>query len=297
VPDFSLKSREFCHWRTPSPADYTSSMNAESPTGKSRKSLASSHQRSWLWGRHAVIETLTAGRWPVIELLVDENLPEAQFEHLRQLVVENRTTIQRVSSRRILELCRAEDHQGYLARMAEFPYRTLRDLNSRLSNPATESQQSLAPLFVICDRIQDAHNFGAILRCCDAMKVDGVIIGEKSQVSVTPHVARASSGAVNHLEIYRVPALAESLQSFTRHGFTVLGASEKAESFLWQTSTGGPSAIVIGSEATGIAPELQTECNQQIAIPMLGGVDSLNAAVAAGIILYECRRQQLSSGR
>jgi 23S rRNA (guanosine2251-2'-O)-methyltransferase len=146
----------------------------------------------------------------------------------------------------------------------------------------------------VCDRLQDAHNFGAILRCCDASQVDGVIIGERAQVSVTPHVARASSGAVNHLSIYRVPVLLEALRELKTHGVNVLAASEKSDSLLWTCDMRGPQAMIVGSEATGIAPELLAEANSPVAIPMLGGVESLNAAVAAGIVLYECRRQHMS---
>ncbi len=269
-------------------------MNRNSQEKPSR-SLAASHQRSWLWGRHAVTETLTAGLWPVAELLVDEQVSAAIINHLESLTSRKNLQIQRVSSRRLTELCHAEDHQGLLARMGEFPFRTHQDLCLRLREKATEpsGKPSLPPLFVVCDRIQDSHNFGAILRCCDAIHADGVVIGERSQVSVTPHVARASSGAVNHLNLYRVANLANALRDMKTDGLKLLAASEKSTQQLWQVDAKGAVAVVIGSEATGIAPELLAECDVQLAIPMFGGVGSLNAAVAAGIVLYECRRQQL----
>jgi 23S rRNA (guanosine2251-2'-O)-methyltransferase len=273
-------------------------MNNNSPYGKSVRSLAASHQRSWLWGRHAIMEMLAAGRWPVLELLVDENQSGPAFDEFYELIRATELTYSRVSTRRLTELCKSEDHQGFLAQMAEFPCGMFGDLQRALQSPPPEPEPGsvvLPPLYVICDRLQDAHNFGAILRSCDAMRVDGIVIGEKSQASITPHVARASSGAVNHLTIYRVPSLADAVSLLKTHSVRILAATEKSERPLWQADTRSPLAVVIGSEAIGIAPELLAECETQVAIPMLGGVASLNAAVAAGIVLYECRRQQMSS--
>ena len=253
------------------------------------------------------METLTAGRWPVVELLLDEELPREVIDNAGRLAAAVRLRLQELPGSRLTELCRTEEHQGFLARMGEFPCGTFDDLQQRLRQLMAEQVAAeevaaerssdgrrLPPLFVFCDSIQDAHNFGAILRCCDASKVDGVIIGERAQVSVTPHVARASSGAVNHLSIYRVPSLLDALRETKTHCVNVLAACEKSDSLLWNCDMRGAQAMIIGSEAAGISPELLAEASTPVAIPMLGGVASLNAAVAAGIVLYECRRQQIS---
>ncbi len=258
-----------------------------------KSALAASHQRSWLWGRHAVCETLIAGRWPVLELFGDEDLPPEQQSALRGLAVERGVDLRLVSSSRLSDLCRAKDHQGYLARMGVFPYGTFDGLSAALA-VVIKFGKSI-PLFVICDRIQDAHNFGAILRCCDAMKVDGVIIGERSQASVTPHVARSSAGAVNYLSVFRVTELTSAVDVLKSSHVRVMAASEKAATCLWDADLRQPLAVVIGTESTGIGGELLQLCDLQVSIPMMGRVDSLNAAVAAGIILNECRRQQHSA--
>jgi len=263
-------------------------------SGKRSKSVyAGSHQRSWLWGRHAVLETLRAGRWEIQELFAADNLSPETTAEVISLARSSDVEAQIVSEARILELCHSHEHQGMLARMAEFPYDSLAAV---LTNAAPADQKSSGgrtlPLFVICDRIQDAHNFGAILRCCDAMKVQAVIIGERSQVAVTPHVARASAGAVNHQTIVRVSTLTDAVSELKQHGVQIVAASEKAGHLLWDADLKGPTAVVIGSEATGIDTRILSLCDLQIAIPMFGGVNSLNAAVAAGILLYECRRQQ-----
>ena len=147
---------------------------------------------------------------------------------------------------------------------------------------------------MICDRIQDAHNFGAILRSCDAMAVDGVIVGTLGQCRITPHVARSSAGAVNHLTIYEVPSLLDSATCLKSAGIQLVAASEKARASLWDTPLTGPVAIIIGTEATGIAADLLAIAEAVLQIPMLGRTSSLNAAVAAGILLAEIRRQQSS---
>ena len=255
-----------------------------------RKALAASHQRSWLWGRHAVTETLRAGRWPVVELLADEDLPEEERIALQSLAAGHETAVRLVPAKSLTDRCRADDHQGFLARMGEFPYGTLDDLKSSVVD--APHMGATAPLFVICDRIQDAYNFGAILRCCDAMKVDSVIIGERSQASVTPHVARSSAGAVNYQSIFRVRELTTAVDVLQASRVKVVAATEKAVASLWDTNLRQPLAVVIGTESTGIAPELLGLCDLQVSIPMLGRVNSLNAAVAAGIVLCECRRQQ-----
>ena len=159
--------------------------------------------------------------------------------------------------------------------------------------PTTPDSAVLVPLFVVCDRIQDAHNFGAILRSCDAMKLDGIVIGERYQSAITPHVARSSAGAVNHQRIFRAPLLTDAVTMLRQAEFQIIAASEKSPTPLWEVDLARPTVVLIGSETSGIAPELLALCDTHVAIPMLGGVNSLNAAVAAGIVLYECRRQQM----
>ncbi len=263
--------------------------NSSRPT----REFAGSHQRSWLWGHHAVLETLAAGRWPVIELFADPQLPPDVLQKVRTAAAVHRLPVQAADSRRLEQLCRQPDHQGLLARMGEFPCESLETLQSFVHSLLlqTPAENGTPPLFVLCDRLQDAHNFGAILRCCDAVQADGVIIGEREQVMVTPHVARASSGAVNHLRLFRIASLTEAFNQFQSAGYQIVAASEKSSTLLWDTPLKGPLVLVIGSEARGIDAELLARCQVRVAIPMLGQVSSLNAAVAAGILLYECRRQ------
>jgi 23S rRNA (guanosine2251-2'-O)-methyltransferase len=259
---------------------------------RSSSSLAGNHQRSWLWGRHAVLETLKSGRWPISEFFVDSNLAGADLAEVQRLSDALELEVQFSNSDRLTQLSQSYEHQGFLARMGEFP---CEDSESLLQTARTSisGARKASPLFVVCDRIQDAHNFGAILRSCDAMQLDGVVIGDRYQSAITPHVARSSAGAVNHQRIFRVPMLTEAVESLKQMNFQIIAASEKSGTTIWDANLMKPTVVLIGSETAGVASELLLLCDSHVAIPMLGGVNSLNAAVAAGIVLYECRRQQL----
>ncbi len=266
-------------------------------SGKRRSSsrLAANHQRSWLWGRHAVMETLNARRWPIVELFADANSSPEELAALQTLLEPFDIDLEIADADRLTQLCQSYEHQGLVARMGEFPCEdalSLAKAARQAVQNATTACTSRQPLYAVCDRIQDAHNFGAILRCCDAMKLDGIVIGDRYQSGITPHVARSSAGAVNHQRIFRVEVLIETVSMLKQEGYLIVAASEKSATLLWHANLTQPTVILIGSETSGIAADLLALCDMQVAIPMLGGVNSLNAAVAAGIVLYECRRQQ-----
>ncbi len=242
------------------------------------------------------METLRSGRWPMTQLLIASELADEEFDAVWRLATDLGVDVERPPAKRLEQLCKASDHQGFLAQMAEFPCESddnlLELVKTRPDSHQTDGRPILSQLFLVCDRIQDSHNFGAILRCCDAMGVAGVIIGAREQASVTPHVARASSGAVNFLRIFRTENLPECLRLLKENSIFIAGASEKASEPAWRSSMTGPAALVIGSEARGISSEIIDVCDGLLRIPMLGQGESLNAAVAAGILLYEIRRQQ-----
>lgn len=243
-----------------------------------------------------MLETLKAGRWPIVELYVDSNQPEPDLAEVERLAEPLEIAVEFTDADRLTQLSQTYEHQGVLARMGEFPCEDSESLMlaARTATPDAASGTTVLPsLFVVCDRIQDAHNFGAILRSCDAMKLDGIVIGERYQSAITPHVARSSAGAVNHQRIFRVPQLAEAVAMLKQAKFQIIAASEKSATPLWDIDLAQPTVVLIGSETSGIAPELLALCDTHVTIPMLGGVNSLNAAVAAGIVLYECRRQQM----
>lgn len=278
-----------------------------SPRGNNkRRNFSGNHQRSWLWGHHAVSETLASGRWPVLQLFLTQSAL-ARSPELLSTAQASGIPVQMVTPARIEELAHTSEHQGLLARLGPYSYTSWDQFESQLVNrievhrgasEANESRGSLSnswPLVVICDRIQDNHNFGAILRSCDATRALCVIIGTSHQSAMTPHVVRSSSGAANHVTVVATEDLVGSARKLQRLGVRLVAADTTGKQSLWQADLRSTIGLVLGSEAFGIAPELLEICDQRLIIPMAGAISSLNVAVAAGVMLYEIRRQQTLS--
>ena len=262
---------------------------------KPANAYSGNHQRSWLWGHHAVLETLQSGLWPVVEIYASRDA----FNESAELLTTKQQAgipVDVVTPERLFELSKSTEHQGLVARLGPYPYRSLQSFESdlRLTVAAHEKEPARPPLIVICDQIQDTFNFGAILRCCDGAGVLGVIVGQRSQAEVTPHVARSSVGAVNYVPVIQSENLVTAAKAIKSLGFQLVGADGNTHQSAWTSALNSLTALVIGNEATGISPDLLAECDQRLRIPMQGHVTSLNAAVAAGILLYEIRRQQNS---
>lgn len=247
--------------------------------------LLANHNRCWIWGRNAVRETLRARRWPILELALSRKLDADIAERAQQAGVP----VTETDDEGLTKLCRAADHQGCAARMAEFPYLA-----------ATEFLQMLTErsIIVILDRIQDPYNFGAIVRSAEGLGLDGLLIGTTQQSGVNSLVTRSSAGAVNHLPISRVDELTGIVQELRGRDWQIWGASEKGSVSLAEARFQTPLALIIGNEGAGIAPELLALCTQTVQIPMPGQVSSLNAAVSAGILCYEIAqaRRRSTSG-
>ncbi len=251
--------------------------------GKGKKKLLGSHQRCWIWGRNAVLETLRAGRWLIHELQLADRLPPEELESARELAQRSEIPVLIESAAAITRRCRSAEHQGYLAKMPPYPYedaeRLLRQRPSR-------------PLYAILDSIQDPYNFGAIIRSADGLDVDGIFVGQTRQVEVTSLVARSSAGAVNHVSIAKVADLVELVETLRGLSIQVVAASEKGGGKLCECDFHQPTALIIGNEGTGITGELLCRCDQRVSIPQFGHVAALNAAVSAGILFYEVCRQR-----
>lgn len=270
---------------------------SERPTQRPRAGkpvLLGNHQKCWLWGRHAVLETVRADYWPILELHLaddvnDEVLPEL-VDYIRR---HPNVRFYRSPSARLAALGRSEEHQGFLAKMPPFPYRSAEELLAELTTGREPTGSAAAPLCVLLDRLHDPHNFGAIVRSAYGLGVEGLFVGTKGQVEVTAQVARSSAGAVNRLPIGRAGDLLAFAATFKQAGCRLIGTSQHARQPVFDCDLTGPVAIVIGNEGEGIRPELLALCDAQVAIPQTGQLESLNAAVSAGILFYEARRQRV----
>ncbi len=209
----------------------------------------------------------------------------AESEAFLRGALQSGIPIHTVERSRLEELSKTTTHQGLVARLGAYTYSTLEDLAALVS-------QATNPLVVMCDRIQDSHNFGAILRSCDGAKVTAVVVGRRGQAEMTPHVIRSSSGAANYVPVIQTDDLATAVQQLQALGAVAIATGLDSSQSMWQTNFRGFNLLLLGSEAHGVHPELLAICNQTVIIPMQGHVQSLNVAVAAGILLYEIRRQQ-----
>lgn len=242
-----------------------------------------SHNRQWIGGRHAVVEALRAGRWLPLEVACLANPGDESLTEPLALARSLGLPVQRVSAAELHRLCRSEEHQGLAMRLPEYPYVALGDLVSSAPRPTA---------LLLLDRIQDSHNFGAILRSAEVFGFDGVIVGAKGQSPVNAQVVRSSAGAIHHLAVARVERLEEAAGAVKQAGCRLYAATPDDAVSLPTVDLSRPSAILVGNEADGISAELLALCDARVRIPQYGATGSLNAAVSAGILCYELRRQR-----
>ena len=251
--------------------------------GKEKPKRLGSHQKCWLWGRHVVLETLRAGKWPILELYLADHLPPAEQMEVEATARKIGVPVLVESAAKLTRKCHSEEHQGFLAKMAEFPY----DSAAAILQP-----QPHPPLYAVIDSIQDPYNFGAIIRSAEGFGLDAVFIGASHQVGVTSHVARSSSGAVNRIPIAREEDLLHLCERLRERGVALVGSNEKAGQSIEKIDFTRPAAILIGNEGQGIREELAQSCSVIARIPQHGTIGSLNAAAAAAVFFYEARRQR-----
>lgn len=251
-----------------------------------RHSAFGNHNRSWLWGRHAVLETLRADRWRPLELALSPRCPLDVAQEVRIWAGRHAVALKEETDDALAKRCRSEQHQGLAARLPEFPYVSFEDLLA---------QKPFPKVWLVLDRIQDAHNFGAMVRSAAGLGVDAIVLGTTEQSPVNRQVVQSSAGAVNLLSIARVDCLEAALDRLGDHGVMLVAASEKGTVDLHRAHLAPPVAVIIGNEGQGVQRRLWDRCSQHVRIPMASRLGSLNAAVAAGIICYEVWRQRSES--
>ncbi|HIA14720.1 MAG TPA: 23S rRNA (guanosine(2251)-2'-O)-methyltransferase RlmB [Nitrospirales bacterium] len=254
--------------------------------GKGKAPLLGSHQKCWLWGRNVVLETLRGRRWPVLELYCSDQLPQEELDVVHALAEQNATSVRVEPGASLRKRCHSAEHQGYLAKMPDFPYVDPLALLDQLI------EKKKCPLLVICDAIQDPFNLGALIRSAEVFGVDGIFIAVKYQVGVTSLVARSSAGAVSHVPIARAENLEDIIAEVRGRGIQVLGTSDASGIPVFECDLKKPTAMIIGNEGAGIRDALRDRSDHLIHIPQHGRIASLNAAVSAGILFYEARRQR-----
>jgi 23S rRNA (guanosine2251-2'-O)-methyltransferase len=249
--------------------------------------------REILYGRQPVREVLRAGRRQVYRLLLAEGVKETGIvREVLALWDATRVPVQRVDRRELDKLGGEANHQGLAVEVSGYPYVELADLEEP-SDLAGPEPQSADPLFLLLDHLRDPQNLGSLLRSAEAVGVRGVVLPHRRAAPVTPAAVRASAGASEHLRIARVTNLVRAIETLKASGIWLAGldAGRGAEPYAG-ADLSGPLGIVVGGEGAGLSRLVREHCDFLIRLPMHGRVESLNAAVAGSVALYEARRQR-----
>ena len=241
---------------------------AELPQEEPRENL--------LVGRNPIREALRAGR-DIEKLLVARGELIGSAREIVAMARERRVVVQEVNRARLDAM--APGHQGLIAVVSAYNYGTVEDMFALAKSRGEE------PFFVILDGVTDPHNLGAIIRSAECAGAHGVIIPERRAVGLTPAAVKASAGAVEHLPVAREVNLARLIERLRREGVWVYGAAMEGDDFR-KVDFSGPAALVIGSEGDGLSRIVREKCDRLVGLPMRGKIGSLNASVAAGVLLY-----------
>jgi 23S rRNA (guanosine2251-2'-O)-methyltransferase len=240
---------------------------------------------SLVYGRNPVLEALRAGRDVKRLVLLRGAKPEPRLAEIITLAGERGIAVEQAERQALDDIAHTEAHQGAIAYLTRRPYS---DLDSVLQAAAAEP----APLLLVLDGIQDPQNLGGIARSAEAAGVAAIVISRHRAAEVTPAVAKASAGAVEHLRICQVASIAQALERIKAAGYWVVGLAGDAPTVYHDANLGGATALVVGAEGEGLHRLARERCDQLVRLPMLGKVSSLNAAVAVSIVLFEALRQR-----
>ena len=237
---------------------------------------------TYLTGFHAIEERIKSGK-PCGPLLVAKSGPRAK--EIVTLAVNNKIRLERVGTFDLEGI--APDNKGIALQIEEEGGRADVSLESYLDSLGERRDA----LVVILDEITDPHNYGAILRCCDQFAVDLVISRNRRSAKHSAVISQTSAGTVSWVAQAEIPNLVRAAEDLKEAGFWIYGADMDGEP-VYKKDLGGRTVLILGSEGSGISRLLRERCDAIVSIPSAGRIDSLNVSVAAGVLLYEIRRQK-----
>ena len=235
-------------------------------------------------GRNPVLEALRSGR-EIDRLLVAHGTGGGSVTAIIAKCRAKGILIKEISPQKLDYYCGGANHQGVAVMFASQEYATVDDMF------ALAETRGEKPFLIICDEIEDPHNLGAIIRTAEATGVHGVIIPERRSASLNATVAKAACGALEYVPVARVTNIANTIDALKERGVWVFGADMDGDDYT-KTDFDIPCALVIGNEGKGIGALTAKKCDAILSLPMLGKINSLNASVAAGILMYEVVRSR-----
>lgn len=236
-------------------------------------------------GRNAVMELLKSGR--EIECIsVAKGEREGSVTRILALAREKGVVVKNVDRKKLDFMCAGANHQGVCASVPAHEYSSVEEILEYAK------EKNEPPFIIICDEIEDSHNLGAIIRTAEACGVHGVIIPKRRNVGLNFVVSKTSCGALEYVKVARVGNLASTIEDLKKKNIWVYCADMDGRPWC-KTDFSGGCALVVGSEGKGVGRLIKEKCDVTVSLPMRGQVNSLNASVAAGVIMYEIARQRL----
>lgn len=239
-----------------------------------------------IFGIRPVVEAIEAGR-EIEKLYIRKGAEGQLMTELRDLCLRHRVHVQEVPVEKLNRLVRS-NHQGVVAQIAAIAYVQLDDILERVPDDET-------PLVVVFDGVTDVRNFGAIARSAECAGAHGLIAPLKNSAPVNAEAIRASAGALTTIPVCRVGSIRNTIKTLQAEGFQVVAATEKSRKLLYDADLRRPTALVMGAEETGISKEVLKLCDERLAIPLIGRIESLNVSAAAAVMLFEVVRQRIGA--
>lgn len=239
----------------------------------------------WIWGRHSVVEALRTGSVQSI-IMAEGRKHAAVLEEIARLAAQHNVPLRRVPPAEVERVAPGQNTQGVAARIRRSAAYDLPDLLARVTSQATN------PFLLVLDHIQDPQNFGSLLRTAYAAEVQGVVVPERGSAPRSGVVAKVSAGAMSHVPIVDVVNLVRALEEMRSAGIWIVGLDGGAREVLYSVDLTVPVALALGSEGGGLRRLTREHCDVIARLPMPGAMESLNAAVAGAIAMYEVVRQR-----
>ncbi len=238
-----------------------------------------------IYGRNPVLEALESGR-SIDKIFIQDGINAPVIGRIRNLAKSRGVTYSFTDKRRLDRMTGGENHQGVVAVGAAHAYSSVEDILDRAKENGEE------PFIVICEGLTDPHNLGAVIRTADAAGCHGVIIPKNRSVQLSSTVAKVAAGAIEHIPVAKVVNIAQTVEKLKKEGLWIVGTDLSATMTHYECDMAGAIGVVIGSEGEGISRIVRESCDFLVKIPIKGGAESLNASVAAGVVLYEALRQR-----
>ncbi len=252
--------------------------------GKKRTEDEAERDKDIIFGRNSVAEAIKAGR-PIDCVMVARGERSGSIPKILADAKDAGLPIKEVDRKKLDFMCGHGNHQGIIAVGAVKAYSTVDDIF------ATAQERGEQPFIIVCDEIEDPHNLGAIIRTAEAAGAHGVIVPKRRSASLSFTVAKTSAGAVEFMHVARVTNIPQALDELKEKGLWVYCADMDGEPF-YNANLKGAVALVIGSEGKGVGRLVKEKCDVVLSMPMKGKINSLNASVAAGILMYEISKQR-----